>query len=59
MTWWPYEEYPEEERPRLRLRHEKDAANSSRILENSAWARIPGPRIWREREEDEEDEPEW
>jgi hypothetical protein len=57
MIWWPYEEYPEEERPRLWLRHEKEMARTRRILEDTMWAQIPGPQFWRT--EDEDDEPEW
>jgi hypothetical protein len=46
----------EEDEDRPRRRRDPEWERIRRILEDRAWAQIPGPRIWRE---EEDVEPEW
>jgi hypothetical protein len=54
MSWLPWD--LEEEEDRLRRRRDREEEWVRRILEDRAWAQIPGPRIWRE---EEDVEPNW
>ena len=57
--WWPYDRplWGKEDEDQPRRRRDREEERVRRILEDRAWAQIPGPRIWRA--EDEDDEPEW